>query len=214
MAAVFLFLTSTETAKTGGNMHRFKHLWRVCEADKGTTSGEGNGKPGDATGTNSGDQPTPETQTFTKDQVEALVKERLDRAERKAAEKAAKDREAAEAAGLAEQQKFKELADKHAAKVAELEPQLTTVTEKAERYEKALTGYLATLRKTVPANLLTLLDKLDVVDQLEWIGANADKVSAPTVQGVPPTPKPNGNQTEADREKARSSQANFYKGKF
>ncbi len=191
-------------------MHKFKHLWRVCEADKGTASGEGN--TGDATD-NSGET-KPEPQIFTKEHVEALVKERLDRAERKAAEKAAKEREAAEAAGLAEQQKFKELADKHAAKVAEIEPQLATVAEKAERYEKALTGYLGALRKTVPANILTLLDKLDVVDQLEWIGANADKVAAPTTQGIPATPKPAGNQTQADKEKARSDQASFYKGKF
>lgn len=194
-------------------MHKFKHLWRVCEADKGTTSGDGDGKTtGDATGKDSA--PTPETQTFTKEHVEALVKERLDRAERKAAEKAAKEREAAEAAGLAEQQKFKELADKHAAKVAEIEPQLATVSEKAERYEKALTGYLATLRKAVPTNILPLLDKLDVVDQLEWIGANADKTAAPTTQGIPATPKPAGNTTQADKEKARADQASFYKGKF
>lgn len=194
-------------------MHKFKHFWRVYEADKGTNGGDGK-DTGDATGTNSGDKPAPEVTTFTKEQVEALVKERLDRAERKATEKATKDREAAEAAGLAEQQKFKELADKHGAKVAELEPQLATANEKAERYEKALAGYVATLRKTIPANILTLLDKLDVVDQLEWIGANADKVTAPPIQGVPGTPKPSGNQTEADKEKARASQATVYKGKF
>lgn len=189
-------------------MHKFK-LLRVHEADKGTASGD----TGDATGTNGGEQQP--AQTFSTDDVERIVKERLERAERKAKEKADKDREAADAAKLAENQQYKELADKATAKATKLEADYETTKEKAERYEAALTTYLATQRKTVPSHLHGLLDKLDPVDQLEWIAANGDKLTQPApVQGVPGTPKQNGNQSEADAERARASHATLYRGKF
>lgn len=190
-------------------MNKFK-LYRVFEADKGTSSGTT-----DQTSTETektGDQPA--GKTFTEAELNNIVKERLDREARRNAEKAQKDREAAEAAKLAEQQEFKQLADNATAKLSTVEADLAATKEKAERYETALTAYLATLRKTVPAHLIGLLDKLDPVDQIDWIAANGDKLNAQPVAGVPGTPKQKGSQTEADREAAQAAQSGFYKGKF
>ncbi len=57
-------------------------------------------------------------------------------------------------------------------RVSKLETQVETLkSEKAtrERYEAVLTGYAATLREGLPESLTGMLDRLDAVDQLEWL---------------------------------------------
>lgn len=186
----------------------------LFEADKGT---EGGDTTGDATGQNSGtDKPTP---TFTQSDVDRIVNERLDRERKKAETATQKAREEVESKALADQAKFQELADKRGKQVTDLETanatlttQLEAVTAKADRHEKALTKLLAEQLKAVPEHLHSLLNKLDAVEQLEWIAGNADKMKTAT-NGVPPTPKP--TVTDGfDKEKAVKDAERFYRSRF
>lgn len=114
----------------------------------------------------------------------------------KAAAKAKKDQEAAEAARLAEQNEFKTLAEKHAARLAELEP----LQGKAERYEAALTKLLAEQKKGLPAYVLPLLEKLDPAEQLEYIAAHASEFAKPTPPNINATDQGGtGQPSEADQ---------------
>ena len=187
----------------------------LFEADKGIEGGDTNTV--DATGKNSGiDKPTP---TFTQSDVDRIVNERLERERKSAESKAQKAKEAAESAGLAEQKKFQELADKRGKQVTDLETsnatlttQLEAATAKADRHEKALTKMLAEQLKVVPEHLHSLLDKLDAVEQLEWIAGNADKMKTAT-NGVPPTPKATAADG-FDKEKALKDAERFYRSRF
>lgn len=121
----------------------------------------------------------------------ALKKERDDR---KALEKAQKDaaelKAAEEKKRLEEQGQYKALAeeaarerDAHAARVKELEPLAETVKRQGE----ALKRFLDEERKGLPKHVLTLLDKLDPVDQLEYIAANRAELR-PAGGGGPRSP--------------------------
>lgn len=160
---------------------------------QGGNAGAGNGGAGD-------------TKTFTQAELDAIVKDRLDRAQRTAEAKAQKDREATEAEALKEQSKFKELAEQREKQLAELEP----VKARAERYEAALKTHLDAERKSLPAHITGLLDKLDPADQLEWIAANREALGEPgekppAAKGTPPTPKPNGKVPTHDEMVAEHS---------
>jgi hypothetical protein len=117
---------------------------------------------------------------FTQADIDRIVKDRLAEEGRKAEAKNRKAAETAEAAKLAEQGEFKKLADTASAKVAELEP----FKEKAERHETALKAILGKQREGLPKHILTLLDKLDPVEQLEYIAANAAEFARPTAPNV------------------------------
>jgi len=113
-------------------------------------------------------------------------------AEREKADRAAQQAaEAAEAQRLAEQQKWQELAQKHEARLKELEP----VQAKAASYEAALKKLLDEQRKGVPAYVLPLLDKMDAAEQLEWIAVNAAQFQAAAAKPTPPNI--NGTDTGA-----------------
>jgi hypothetical protein len=156
----------------------------------GTAAGAGNGGAG-------------EDKKFTQAELDAIVKDRIDREKRNADAKAQREREAAEAKALEEQSKFKELADQRQAKIAELEP----FQAKSERYEKALTTLLEAERKGMPGHITALLDKLDPAEQLEWIASNREALATDAGDGTakttparstPATPKPAGNPGRAD----------------
>ncbi len=154
--------------------------------------------------TNGGDQQktAEEAKLFTQAELEKIIAERLDRKQKQADEKAAKDREAAEAAALVEQKKFEELANKRQERITTLE----AFEQKAQRYEAALTKLLETQRKSIPEHVISLLDKLDPAEQLEWIATNQSKIVQPS--GAPATPKAAGsNTTPEDREIARNETA-------
>jgi hypothetical protein len=175
-----------------------------------------NGQPnGNATGQQAGAQAqgqqgnggSGDTKTFTQAELDAIVKDRLDR-ERKAGEaKALKEREAADAKALEDQKEFQKLAEQRQTRITELEP----YQAKSERYEAALKTHLDAERKNLPAHITALLDKLDPADQLEWIASNREAISTTTTSGtrsVPPTGRANGqaNGREDDAVKATRQQ--------
>lgn len=158
---------------------------------------------------------------FTAEQqaaVDAIVEARLKR-EREQAEKAAKKAaETAETAKLAEQQQWKELSEKQIKQLVDLEAKVAEIDAlkgSNEAYEKTLNVYLAEARKSVPAHLITLLDKLTITEQLEYITANAAsfKVS-PTP--LPGTPKAAADKTvdQAAKDKMTQDAGKYYRRTF
>lgn len=144
--------------------------------------------------------------------VDDLLKERLERERVKADKQAQKAREEAQAEAAAKNGEWQQLAEQRAAKLAELESQvagLDAATTRAQRYEQALAKQVEALRKDVPKHLVPLLDKLDVVEQLEWLAANRDAV-APKANGVPATPRAQGGMDAAAQAEARQQAASFY----
>lgn len=101
---------------------------------------------------------------------------------RKQIEDADRERQAREDAAAREQGRFRELAEKHEARIKQLEPIQAT----AERYEAALKAHLDTQRRDLPPHITALLDKLDVAEQLEWIAANREALSASAGTGATP----------------------------
>lgn len=196
-----------------------KMPYLLFEADKGTGNGEDD-KTDDATGSdeNGGDDNKPEPK-FTQADIDRIVTERLERERKKSEANAQKAKEQAEAKALEEQQKFQELAEKRGTKVAELESTVGTLTadleaatEEAKRYKAALNGLLEKQRKAVPEHLVALLDKLDPVEQLEWLSNNTDKLISNN--GVPATPKGQNGMTEAQKQEASKDAQRFYRSRF
>ena len=194
----------------------FKKWMFYREADKGT--GSGDSETADAAGINSGDKAKAEP-TFTQADIDRILTERLERERKKSDDKARKAKEDAEAKALEEQSKFQELAQQRGTKVAELETSVTTMATEletakatAERYQKALTNILAEQLKRVPEHLTSLLAKLDPVEQLEWLTNNGEKLSS--TAGVPATPKPKGDMSAADKEKAQKDAERYYRSRF
>lgn len=121
----------------------------------------------------------PVEKTFTAADVEKIVKERLERAQRKAEQQADEARKQAEEKALQEQGEYKTLADTRAARIAELEAEsgkVSDLTKRAERYEAALKKQLEATRADLPFHIVALLDKLDPADQLEWIAQNREQL--------------------------------------
>jgi len=146
--------------------------------------------------------------TFSAEQqahIDQLIGERLKRAKEQwkaaadVAEKKAAD--AAEADRLKEQAKFKELSEKQAAQLAELEG----VKPELERYKGALEQYAAKAREGLPEHLVPLLEKLDVVEQLAYLAEHGAAVGKPAAQ-VPETPNAApGSETLDDAAKRKRS---------
>lgn len=182
----------------------------------------------DATGGDDATQPASEPENsgekrFTQDEVNRLIDDRLKRERQKADEKAKKEREDAEAKALEEQKEYQKLAEQRATKIAELEP----LTEQVDRYQGALTSLLTAEKQNVPEHVAALLDKLDPVEQLEWIASNRDKLAPASEsngddaepkkpKGIPSTP-PRGDTRgaiEEQRRAARESTKRAYQRTF
>lgn len=155
------------------------------------------GQPQGGTGEQTATEPVKTEKTFTQAELEAIVKDRLDRAQRKAAEQADKARQDAEAKALAEQGEFKTLAEQRAARIAELEQatEAGKATGKAlERYQAAVQAMIAPQLAGLPDAIQARIKALDPIEQLEWITAlgaikpNGDAVGSPAGGKKPLTP--------------------------
>lgn len=158
----------------------------------------------------SGEQGKPE-RTFTQTEVEAIVKERLEREARKRARAEEEARKRAEEEAARRNGEWQKLAEQReqelqtlGAKVAELEQ----ILPRLEKYQAALQQYLAAERKGLPDPILKLLDKLDEADQLEWLSANREQIKAgmlPTSgqARIPRTPKADDGMSVSQTEDAK-----------
>ncbi len=174
---------------------------RYYEADKGNNPPATDPATEPPTGN---DPEKTENKQFNQADVDRIVQERLERAQRKAQTEAEKARKEAEEKTLHEQGEFKTLAEQRAAEIADLKSQVEgskAHIATVERLTSVLKSRLEVDKKNLPDSVQTLLNKLDVADQMEWIAANAealkpnpDKQPAPSGTprrgGIPPVTPP------------------------
>lgn len=144
--------------------------------------------------------PKADEKTFTQADIDRIVKERLDRAEKANADKLQKEQEAAEQKRLQEQGQFKELADKEKARADQLEATLKQRDYDALRAKVAADNNL-------PAAWAVRL----VGDDETALTADAKElaktlVPAAPVPGASPSPKPAGPAGGAGDEAAQAAQ--------
>lgn len=204
-----------------------KHGGLDFDADKGTNGGvpENNGNPPAGEGEGEGDKKPdpsqeggdkPEEKKFTQKEIDGIIAERLAREKKNQEAAAEKARKQAEEDALVKNQEFQKLSDERGKRVVELENQvaeLTTVREQADRYKAALEKYLVAEKQDLPKHVLTLLEKLDPVDQIEYIAANRAELGKPQEQlkGVPPSPDPKERKlSDEQKAEARKGQALLY----
>lgn len=187
----------------------------------GNAPGTNSGGQEQLPGANAGEEKVTLTKAELQARIDSVIKERLEREKRKADEAAQKAREAAEQEAMQKNQEWQKLAETHAERIKQLEAgaQLSEAEkQKVERYEKALRAQLDTQRASLPKPVLTLLDRLDPAEQLEWIAANRGDLEAqkPAVLGTPPSPKPGDPkaQTSEEQEKARREASRLYQQLF
>lgn len=124
--------------------------------------------------------------------AEATLKQLQDAAAKQTAEA-----EAATKKQLEEQQQFQQLYQQETAKAAELGGKLEALGRQVTAYETAVSGYLAKEKDGLPAHILSLLEKLPPLEQLDYIAANRAALGQPA--GAPPaSPNGEGGSQKAD----------------
>jgi hypothetical protein len=152
---------------------------------------------------------------FTQADVDRIVKDRLER-EKTAREKAAaKAKEEAEAKSLVENQAWQQVAQNHEKRANELLvklDELEPLGEQVERYKGALEKYLVTEKKDLPKHVLVLLEKLDPIEQIEYLASNREELGKSTRSaGIPASPESKARSlSEEDLEAARRGQGMLY----
>lgn len=171
-------------------------LRHQADGASGGTQPPAGTKPDDATGSDKA-----EVKSFTEEQANAIVQDRLKR-EREKQEKAQADAKAqadeaakAEAAKkLAEEGKFKELVDAKQAEIETLKAQVKdaeTVSAKLARYEAVLTARRDAEFGALPEEVAELLSGKDIAEQIEWLTKHGAKFAA-RADEVPAGQKPTG----------------------
>lgn len=133
-----------------------------------------------------------EAPKFTQAQLDAIVKDRLERERKKTADDAEKARKDAEAIRLKEQGEFQKLAEQRQTRITELEAEvaaLAPVTEERDRYKAALETHVTALAKDLPDSIKDLLTGKDPVDQIAWLDKHRESVAGERRSGPPPSPK-------------------------
>lgn len=139
--------------------------------------------------------PKAEEKTFTQADIDRIVKERLDRAEKLSAEKLQKEQEAAEQKRLQEQGEFKTLAEKEKARADQLEAQLK------QRDYDALRAKVAADHKLPPAMAARLIGDDEAALAADATELAKTLVPATPVPGAGPSPRPSapaGTQADDD----------------
>lgn len=156
------------------------------------------GTPPPATPPKDEDKDGKNKKTFTQDEVNTLIGERLnrDRETLRNQIKAEIDEEARQKQ-LTDQKQFETLANERQTKITTLEGEktrleadLATSGEEVKSLKAIVDTYLKKEREGVSEPIIAILDKLSPVEQLEWLSANKVQVSQTgPKRGVPPSPK-------------------------
>lgn len=141
-------------------------MHKLYAADGGAPAG-GTEKP------DAGESPV--SRSFSQEELDQIVKERLARQQRAHEQQAREAKEAAEAKQLEDQEEWKTLANNRAEELKKLKPR----AQAAEGYEKGVAHLMAKATEELPANIQTILNKLTLSDQLEWLAENLDSVKHP-----------------------------------
>jgi len=119
----------------------------------------------------------------------------------------AKAKKDAEDKELAEKQEFKTLAENRLAEIETLKGEITTLTdakEQGEKYKAALEASLKAQTEKLPAHIKTLLSKLDVLEQMEYLTKNAKDLGV-KLDSIDATP-PENTQSESELEASQSKE--------
>ncbi len=147
------------------------------------------------------DKGNPEAQeTFSREYVQELRQEAAKhRTELKklqeAEEERAKKQKEADEKWLESQQQFEQLASERKNELEKVTAEITDYKGKLERQTAVLTALYESRKAAVPEMYQPLLDKLDLVDRLQWIAENESKLKPASngANGIPHTPNPKGN---------------------
>jgi hypothetical protein len=131
-----------------------------------------------------------ESETFTKEQIEALIKDRLDRQRAQFEAQRAQAERAAQEAALVEQQKWQELAEQRAAELAKLTP----VAERVTALESLMSAQISARAAALPPALREL-EPVDapIETRLAWLEkahAAAQQFAGAGVVGAGGNPRP------------------------
>lgn len=191
----------------------------VFEAD-GKPAGQpedGNTSPEDSTEDTTTAEAKNDGPTFTQEDVDRIVSERLKREKAQAAEQAQKAAKAAQDKALEEQQEFKQLAESRAADLEQANTKIETQQATIEATQTELEEYKSTVlsiieeqRKSLPDGVATLLDKLTPLEQMAWLKDNSTQVNK---SSVPSSPKPSFQKTDTTEQLA-AEQRQFVRSRF
>ncbi len=154
------------------------------------------------------EQNSGETQgrTYTQAEVEATIKERLERERKKQERDTAKQKEQAEAQALEARAEWEQLAGKrqitintYESTIAELEP----MRDRVGALEGVLGEYVKAEREALPQHILDLLDEMPVEKQLAWIAKNREVITEPTTAARRTAADATRNTTGGDFEGSR-----------
>lgn len=201
----------------------------------GATGGTGTGTTATGTGTQA---PPPEPKvSLTQAELDALVKDRLERQRRAIDADAQKARDEAEAKRLQEQQKYQQLAEQYAGKIATLEPEHKVAVDERDFLRTHVAADMDAAMKDWPAELKALVpgdgDVRARLDAYTKAKAVAEKLGGGTGSGqggaggqgqggggqrfIPgnrpaPAPASGSNPTLLEQERARLRASGRYSG--
>lgn len=144
--------------------------------------------------------------TFTQEQVDVIVKERVEREKTKAAKATEDARKAAELEAAAKNGEWEKVAKERETEIAAITARLAELdTTKATLadYESRIKTQLEKSREGLPAHITELLDGMPTLQQLDWITKNRDALGGgqpPPTKPIPGTPRPASGKelTEAE----------------
>lgn len=135
-----------------------------------------------------------------KKQLAALAK--ADAARQKAEEEADSKR-------LADQQEWQALATKNADKAAAATGELEALKPNYDKAIAVLEKFAALQMAAVPDIYRPLLEKLPVVERLDWLTENQEKLQPRSGGAIPATPPARGNGRMTDEERRRQAAKTF-----
>ncbi len=160
----------------------------------GGGSGQGSGGSGDG-GSGNGDGKSGDgaaAKTFSQDDVNRIVQERLDKHKRTTDAEATRRAEDAAAQALKDNQKFEELAKTRETQlttangtIATLTADVETLTARVTAADEAIGKILAAQTKDLPPHLLSLLTRMTPAEQLTYLADNADAIKHETTTTIP-----------------------------
>ena len=106
---------------------------------------------------------------------------------------------------LKEQEKFQELATEWETKAVDLQPKLETAEAELVKHQEVLGRYAEAQIEQVPEVFRDVVAKLPLLERLEWLTANIDKLTKGQPKGVPATPKGSGTGEMTSEERRRKS---------
>lgn len=172
------------------------------------------------------DAPTTQLETgktFTQDELDVIIADRLERQKKKLLKEKQDADDAAATKQLEEAAEWQKLAEKRQKQLEDRDGRLAELETQAalsDKYGKALESYVTKLSEGLPESILTLLSGMDQAARLEWLTANRDQFvkSEPETpqqqqqqprKPLPQTPRPAEPVTVTDDERRKKAARTF-----